>query len=239
VFPDSKERRRRQGSEAEWTFEGTFTLSHIGNDQGTVVASSSRRKEWTESQECVPKVQFSGAFEYASVLRPFADRNSPLYVPDFWGRVRAEPSLDPKLAATLDQQLASIRAGTEMLIKFNTKRMDAEAIYHLVADGELFGDDERAAKTLKAFSIGPARQLLRFTARNYMANLGALLPLIYDALRPLLDLHPPEVLPVYRCIYCLSTDATFTSEDHPLPESLAGETIVLPRGAPWQNQHPS
>jgi len=118
-----------------------------------------------------------------------------------------------------------------MLLKVNNRRLDHEAAYHLVADGELFGENPREAEALKAFNIGPALHLLRFAAFNYMHDLGVLLPFVYEALGPLLASNSPASLPEPRCIYCLSTSGSFKSEDHPLAESLAGETLVLPRGA--------
>jgi hypothetical protein len=172
-----------------------------------------------------------GAFEYASVLRPFADRGSPLYLPKFWQLVRTNPSLDTALVASIDQQLARIRSGTGMLLKVNNRRLDHEAAYHLVADGELFGENPREAEALKAFHIGPALPLLRFAAFNYMHDLGMLLPFVYEALGPLLASNSSAALAGPRCIYCLSTSGPFKSEDHALAESLAGETLVLPRGA--------
>jgi hypothetical protein len=33
-----------------------------------------------------------------------------------------------------------------------------------------------------------------------------------------------------RCLYCLKSDGGFTSEEHPIPESLGNSTLVLPPG---------
>lgn len=169
--------------------------------------------------------------EYASVLRPFADRNSRLYLPDFWQRLKADLSLDPQAVAEIDNHLAQARAGSDVGLTFNNTPMSAEAIYHLVAEGELFDESPGASKTLSDFTIGPSRQLFRFIAHSYMTDLAAVLSRVFAVLQPVFSSQAALTLPSPRCIYCLSTTNSFTSEDHVLAESIAGETIVLPQGA--------
>ncbi|MDQ6891113.1 MAG: HNH endonuclease [Acidobacteriota bacterium] len=166
--------------------------------------------------------------EYASVMRPFLDPNSPLYVPNVWERLNAEHPLPPSDVADIEQALERLRTGA-MPIHFNNTMMNAEAIYHLVADGELFNDDPAAAKALEDFTIGPSRNLFRMIAHNYMHDMTQLLPILYELIKHLPEQEAP-LIATPKCIYCLSTTNAFTSEEHVLPESLAGETIVLPKG---------
>lgn len=39
-----------------------------------------------------------------------------------------------------------------------------------------------------------------------------------------------EASPINHCIYCLTTEGSFTSEEHVIPESLGNDELVLPKG---------
>jgi hypothetical protein len=118
-----------------------------------------------------------------------------------------------------------------MALQLNNTDVTPEHIYHLIADGQLFNEAPREAQTLKAFNIGPAHHLFQFIAHSYMVTAADVIDQVFPILRRIEAALPQHAITPPRCILCLSKSETFSSEEHVIPESLGGDTLVLPRGA--------
>lgn len=125
-------------------------------------------------------------------------------------------------------------------LTINGEVLSPETIYRTLAKAEYFGHDEEARGYLLTLVGAPIAGALLWH-HFYAYTLAGLevASVIFGAIREVEAsekyhaLYPDEVPEQeQRCIYCLRTclDATFTSEEHTVPESLGNDELVLPRG---------
>lgn len=119
--------------------------------------------------------------------------------------------------------------------RINEKQFSAEEIYTLISDGEFFHNDDEVKNYLKDLFSNP---FVRSVFWNYFFTFSLdafyLISFLFDLFLEL----PSDVLEseydiipkVKKCIYCLSTDNTFNSEEHIFPEGLGNDEAVLPKG---------
>jgi hypothetical protein len=131
-------------------------------------------------------------------------------------------------------RLANIRA---IPIQFNNELLDPQRVYLQLAKGSYFGRNPQAQVELQELLAAPFMEpLLWHSFYDYTVNGFGLMSALYDIVLALRDTDAFQELlreqPTGpgRCIYCMRTDATFTSEEHVLPEGLGNDELVLRQG---------
>lgn len=117
-------------------------------------------------------------------------------------------------------------------VRLNHRDLTARDVYNAYAEGEFFNADPAAKQLLDALSFGPGAAMMPFlfysVCGNYSELALAMLELVFDIEKE----NPQLTLAVtaQRCIYCLSSEGDFGSEEHVIPEAFGIDDIVL-RGA--------
>jgi hypothetical protein len=175
---------------------------------------------------------------FAALVYRFLDERSDLYYRKILDLIKSD---FPNITTTEDFEaietgIASIESG-EMPIKYNEKDFTAKQIFKLVAEAGYFERNDEAEKLFAEIAQVPfAQNLFWFQFKNYAFNAFRIISVIFDLIRAV-ENHDeykssfePEELVLKKCIYCLSETGTFNSEEHILPETLAGDNIYLPKG---------
>jgi HNH endonuclease len=173
----------------------------------------------------------------AILMRPFLNPTGPLYYKTIWAALRAEfgDELTDGAAADIDASIRQMNTGY-MTFTYNDQQLTAEDLYHLLSEGEYFDDDDAAAQYLKGiFEIPFAGHFIWHQFYNYTLSGFDLVSGLFGLIRHVerteryQELYP-SIEGETRCIYCLTTDGRFTSEEHVLPEALGNDELVLPAG---------
>lgn len=141
------------------------------------------------------------------------------------------------------KRLKAINAGIKkietggMPLTYNDQALTAKEIFQTISNAGYFNRDEKAVKLFAAIREVPlAEQLFWFQFKNYCFEVFPILSAIFDLIQEV-EKHPeyeliikPKGSEIKKCIYCLSDDGTFTSEEHIFPETLLGDEIYLPKG---------
>ncbi len=114
-------------------------------------------------------------------------------------------------------------------VVLNGRSLSARDIYFAYGEGKFFAEDEQASKLLAQLNVGPMAALVPMLFHDASMGFAAL---VFDVLEELLSYErtmPPVAMDVGmgRCIYCGASDGDFRSEEHVLPESLAGDRVVI------------
>lgn len=172
------------------------------------------------------------------LMRRFLDPASKFFYKSVWDLLKEHfPNAIPtELASQLEEFIHTVNKGWVPFV-VNEQEVTVENIYHIVANGEYFGNtNEEAVEFLKNVGNLPAGQwmLHQFYSYNFdQLNVASMLFSIMleiehsDQYR---HLFQEEISTDNRCIYCLSDTGTFTSEEHIVPESLGNYDTVLPKG---------
>jgi hypothetical protein len=179
-----------------------------------------------------------GTIRFVVLMRRFLDPSDALYYRKVWELLLCEfaDDIPAEMVQRIDELIGWLNRG-DIGVNINGENMTAERIYQILADGEYFGYNEDALKYLQSLAgipaVGPLlwQQFLAYTLYGYglTSALFEVVALIeksqkYQALYG--DAAPKK----NQCIYCLTTTANFTSEEHIIPESLGNDEWVLPKG---------
>ncbi len=121
-------------------------------------------------------------------------------------------------------------------INIHGEDLTAEKIYQTLSSGGYFEDDDAAADYLRGILSMPIagaffwHQFYDYTRAGF-GLASALFSLILEIQRSekyksLVNGSPP----INLCMYCLTSEESFTSEEHIIPESLGNDVLVLPKG---------
>ena len=175
---------------------------------------------------------------FAALVHRFLDERSDLYYRTVLNLIKSDfPNI------TTPEDLEELEAGIVrnengvIPIKYNEKEFTAKQIFKLVAEAGYFERNDEATKLFEEIAQVPfAHNLFWFQFKNYAFNAFRIISVIFDLIRGI-ENHAeykskfePEEIILKKCIYCLSETGTFNSEEHILPETLAGDNIFLPRG---------
>ncbi|MBV9240975.1 MAG: hypothetical protein JO314_03110 [Acidobacteria bacterium] len=144
---------------------------------------------------------------------------------------------------TTAEELAEIREGIEhiengmMPISYNDRQLTAKEVYEVIAQAGYFERNEAAAQMFASIQDIPfAPQLFWLQFKNYCFESFRILSVVFDLIQEV-EKHSeykealtPKESPIKKCIYCLTEDGPFTSEEHIFPETLAGDEIFLAKG---------
>lgn len=166
----------------------------------------------------------------AAVLRPFMSRASEIEI----GHVRAVLAetglLSDEQQQTLDNAIKQAD-NLGMLLKLNDRVITASDVAFAYGDGELFDDNPEAKALLEALSFGPMRALIPFLFHTACGNYLQLIFVFHATLADVVGTHSEifsvSPTPNPPCIYCLSSDGPFGSEEHVIPEAFGQDEMVL------------
>lgn len=175
---------------------------------------------------------------FAALIHRFLDERSELYYRKVLDLIKSDfPNI------TISQDLEAIETGIARIengvipIKYNEKEFTAKQIFKLVAEAGYFESNDEATKLFDEIAQMPlVHSLFWFQFKNYAFNAFRIISVIFDLIRGIKN-HAEykskfelEEIKLKKCIYCLSETGTFNSEEHILPETLAGDNIFLPKG---------
>ncbi len=197
---------------------------------GTKIRVSFKRGKGTIESE-FPQEEI--LIRIAVLMRRFLDPKSDQYFKRFWVKFRS--AFNDVLSATELSQINTLmqnarRNGPSIVVGKET--YTAERIYQLISAGELYVNDELAAAELQRLMQEPVlRHLFWHQFLSYTIAVFEALSILQNIIkREHLHRQSRRSGDVDRCIYCLSGDGGFESEDHILSESAGNEKLVLPPG---------
>lgn len=174
----------------------------------------------------------------AALLYPFLQEKSDLHYNKLLELISTE---FPKV--TTPEEIDAIREGIRhietgmMPISYNDRQLTAKEVYEVIAQAGYFERNEAAVQMFASIQDVPfAPQLFWFQFKNYCFESFRILSVVFDMIQRIeqhqeyKDALAPKESPIKKCIYCLSEDGPFSSEEHIFPETLAGDEIFLAKG---------
>ncbi len=166
---------------------------------------------------------------FATVLRPLADPDSELYFKHIVAYLHQYIPDAEKDA--LDKAIKRIDSGAMRLI-VNDSPYSSLDLYLIYSKGEYFAEDKEAVKQLKSIMNHPFMpNFLLHQFYDYSFEVYHLCKYLYSLVRKAESSTEKVDSKVNnKCIYCLTEEGSFTSEEHIFPESLGNDKIILPPG---------
>ena len=165
----------------------------------------------------------------AAVTRPFMAPGSPLKLSSFWQTLLRSGSIDEQRVAQVEKAFEAADR-TSIAIQFNGKQLTGRDVYFAYGEGSYFDADPQAKELLDALSVGPLVAMVPLVFHDVCAQHGRLALAMLDVINDYEHSHPmqaPTEEGQPQCIYCLTFDGDFGSEEHVIPESLGGDELVL------------
>lgn len=174
---------------------------------------------------------------FASCVRPFADPSSPLYFRNIASVILENDVI--KLSdidkECLQKNFRKIEKGY-IDIKYNSNSLSALEMYLIYSKGKYFEEDRIEVKIYTEMKKLPfLNQFMLFQFYNYSYEVYKVCETLYKLIR---HVEKNEVIKPTdhkkpknsQCIYCLTTNGNFSSEEHIYPESIGNTEIILPAG---------
>lgn len=170
----------------------------------------------------------ASVFRQAALLRPFMAPTSPIALPSIWEALVATGAVADDTRARIEESFQRAD-GLAFPVTLNGRALSARDIYFAYGEGQFFADDPQAKELLTQANVGPMAALVPMIFHD--ASIG-FTSLVFEVLNELLAYeraHPSATRDerTARCIYCGASDGDFGSEEHVLPESLAGDRLVI------------
>jgi hypothetical protein len=167
--------------------------------------------------------------QLAALLRPFMARTSNIELERIRHTLDQSGLLNGDHAKTLAVEFE--RAGNlGVSVVLNGRSLTARDICFAYGDGHLFQEDPEAKALLEELSVGPTRDLVPFLFHTACLNYVRLVRVVAEVIGEIERAHPElRSAPVAygKCIYCLTTEGTFRSEEHVIPEAFGQDELVL------------
>ncbi len=175
---------------------------------------------------------------FAALVYKFLDERSDLHYRKVLDLIKSDfpiVTTDEDFEA-IETRIARIENGI-MPIIINEKEFTAKQIFKLVAGAGYFERNEEAEKFFAEIAKMPfVHNFFWYQFKSYAFVAFRIISVIFDLIRGIENHEQykskfePEEPALKKCIYCLSETGTFNSEEHILPETLAGDNIYLPKG---------
>lgn len=175
---------------------------------------------------------------FAALVYKFLDEKSELHYQKVLNLIKTD---FPKITTAeniqeIEKGISQIENGM-MPISINEKEFTAKQIFKLIAEAGYFERNEEAQKIFGEIAEMPlVYNIFWLQFKNYAFQAFKIISVIFDLIIAIENHEEyksklqPEESTIKKCIYCLSETATFISEEHILPETLAGDEMYLPRG---------
>lgn len=176
--------------------------------------------------------------QFVVLMRRFLSPPDILYYKNIWVRLKDQFSneIPASDVENIEKVIERLTKGY-VSIKINNDELTAEKIYGIISEGGYFTNVEEIKKYLKSLSdtplVGPLlwHQFYAYTLEGFK-----LVSTIFDLILRVeqsdkyKSIYPQTTIKKKLCIYCLETNASFTSEEHIFPESLGNDTLILVKG---------
>ncbi|MYB59056.1 MAG: HNH endonuclease [Gemmatimonadetes bacterium] len=176
--------------------------------------------------------------QFVVLMRRFLNPLDSIFYKKIWSILKNEfpETLSEEIIQTIEIWIEQLRTGY-IGFSLNGKSVSAEDIYRIISDGEFFQEEESLQSSLKALKIGYLERNLSLSLfYDYSVNglhvVSGLFDLILKAEKSAQYQSKFQDPPVKnkKCIYCLTENGSFTSEEHIIPESLGNDEYILPKG---------
>ena len=166
----------------------------------------------------------------AALLRPFMAENSAIELRSVWQRLLATGEVKTETRTSVEQAFADAER-LSLHLKLNDRELCAREVYFAYGEGRYFAEDGEARERLAELSMGPMEALLPMLFHDACANYSDLVFVVLEAILELEKAHPEAFVESdadgHQCIYCGKGESDFNAEEHVIPESLAGDEVVL------------
>lgn len=205
----------------------SFSIQAKNENDGHIVSIKTPGESWT--------------IRFVLLMHRFLNPNDVLYIRHIRNQIRSEfgNELTADQFKEIDIKISRLSIGLAGVMDMNSGRPVAGSdVYKLLADGVLFGErDDYANRALK-LAQGRALGGIFLWYEFYEYNLEGykIVSAIIDLILQLehsnryQGLHQDSLPHTPRCIYCLSPEGPFQTEDHPIPETMGNYDMVLPKG---------
>ncbi len=175
---------------------------------------------------------------FAALVYRFLDEQGDLYYQKILNLIKSDfPNVTTaEDFEAIENGIAGIEDGI-MPFTINEKEFTAKQIFKLIAEAGYFERKKESEKFFAEIARMPlVHNMFWFQFKNYAFNAFRIISVIFDLIRGIENHEEykhkfePEEIILKKCIYCLSETGTFNSEEHILPETLAGDNIFLPKG---------
>ncbi|MGK2858196.1 MAG: HNH endonuclease [Thermoanaerobaculia bacterium] len=163
----------------------------------------------------------------AVLTRPLVHPESDISVARVWEDMKTCLPVDPVFVSDIEAAIARATTGSAEVL-LNGERIPAAQLYAALAEGEFFQESPQASELRRALSIGPGREKLWMHFYSYCLDMYDIAEGMTAAILELRREPPAVVNP--RCIYCLSTSASFRTEEHVVPEAFGNDDAILAVG---------
>lgn len=192
---------------------------------------------WIKAENRVPDEDL--IMRLAVLMYPLLDPSSDSY----WQKILTtfNETFAEEIPQTLQEQLESqtrrLSQVGPMAIKFNDECLEPPRIYLLICKGLYFGQESQARSEIEKFLAVPIMGPILWNCfYDYTMAGFALSSVLYDVFLEVRktarfqDLYPADVTSPKQCIYCRTSEGSFSSEEHVVPESLGNDELVLEKG---------
>jgi hypothetical protein len=168
----------------------------------------------------------------ATLLRPVTKLASPIEFRGVWSRLIEEGLVEEATRERVDAFMASADVSPVRVV-LNGEEISVRDLYFAYGEGKIFDSEPEAGETLNLLMFGPMQQMVPFLYYSACLTYSDLVLAIREAIQEVEHRRATDGADdgrKPRCIYCLTRDGDFGSEDHVIPESLGNNELVL-RGA--------
>ncbi|HST51837.1 MAG TPA: HNH endonuclease [Pyrinomonadaceae bacterium] len=174
---------------------------------------------------------------FVALMGRFLYPNDRLYYKTVWTSLQLEFGLEIS-----NERVGEVNALIKQLdmgsgeTTYNNDNLTPEKIYQTISDGGFFDDDEKAIKYLEEMTQVPVMgPLLRHQFYDYSLRAFRIVSSLFDIILQIENRIEGSTIQAKTivenlCIYCLTTEGSFTSEEHVIAESLGNDDAVLPKG---------
>lgn len=173
---------------------------------------------------------------FATCVRPFADPSSELHLTKIAHEVVSNPfyKIDEEGKKQIFVAIERVEKGPFGL-NLNNESLSALDFYLIYSQGDFFDEKSKEKKKCSEIQNTPVfNKLMLYQFYDYSIEIYRISKCLYYHVRKLETFSGQPPQPANRihnkCIYCLSTEGNFSSEEHVYPESLGNNELLLPKG---------
>lgn len=175
---------------------------------------------------------------FIMVMRRFLDSQDRIYYKAVWAALQEQfgEEVPEGMKVDIDAFITHLNKGS-FPININGEDITAARIYEIIAEGARFNRLDHHVEFLKSLAnipmVGPLlwHQFYEFTIGTLVlaSKLFDAISEVEKSFKYKETYGDPDKI-VKKCIYCLTTEGSFKSEEHTVPEGMGNNDYVLPRG---------
>ncbi|MGM0392718.1 MAG: HNH endonuclease [Bacteroidota bacterium] len=206
----------------------------IGKDKFSLNITFQKENLTARSSTPDPEV----SIRFALLMRRFLYPKSELYYENIVKLIQENSPdlLDEEKVSKITSYINFMKQGP-IGIQVNGEFLSAENIYTLISEGIFFNNETNSANYLHELSNVPITgPLFWHQFYSYTVNGFYLVSGLFDLVSEVKEIKfnkdnlENDQTKNQKCIYCLSSDKSFHSEEHIIPEALGNDEAILPKG---------